>query len=210
MDKPIELRPPVRVSPAERPEETLTKSTEHLRAKGYSKRTVEGYGFYSRQFACWLAERGIGRLDALQPGHLADYQAFIAARRGARGAPLAGYTRLGIAVAVAQFARFLVRTGRARRELADDLTLPRVPRKLPDNVLPLRKMERLLAAPRLDDPGELRDRALMELLYATGLRQSEALDLRLEDVDFVADEVRVRAGKGGTGRVVPLGRRPRR
>ncbi len=199
------LQPPESSFSAERPDETLMKFADHLRAQGYSARTVEDYAYYARQFVSWLATRGIIVLAVLRPEHLADYQAFVAVRRGPKGDLLAGCTRLGIAVAVAALARFLVKTRRAPRELTDDLTLPRVPRKLPDNVLPMREMERLLAAPHLDDPAELRDRALMELLYATGLRQSEALDLKIGDVDFVADELRVRSGKGGAGRVVPLG-----
>jgi len=122
---------------------------------------------------------------------------------------MAATTRFRIASGLVTFAKWLVHAGLVSRDPREGVTLPRVARKLPDNVLTVREMTRLLSAPRLDDPVELRNRALMELLYATGLRQTEALDLKVEDVDLGEGEVLVRRGKGGKGRIVPLCRESR-
>jgi site-specific recombinase XerD len=91
--------------------------------------------------------------------------------------------------------------------VADDpaagLGVPRGPRRLPV-VLKPRQVDRLLAGPRPSDPVGLRDRAILELLYATGIRVGELCGLRLGDLDLAADTVRV-LGKGAKQRVVPFG-----
>jgi len=208
VDNPKEtndLQPPGPTVSPETPEETLEKFAADLEAQGYAARTIQGYVFYGRHFIRWMADRAADFRD-LRPDHLREYQGVVAARPGRRGQGLSAASRLGIAVALSQLARFVSRTGRGAPDLAAAIALPSMPRKLPDNILSMKEMERLLSMPDISDPAGLRDRALMELLYATGLRQTEALDLGLEDVDLAAGEARVRRGKGGAGRMVPLGR----
>ncbi len=88
-----------------------------------------------------------------------------------------------------------------------DLRAPRKNQKLPQ-VLTRGEVERLLTAPRGTDPGALRDRALLELMYACGLRASEAIGLEVGDVDLEAGVLRAR-GKGSKERIVPIGREAR-
>jgi site-specific recombinase XerD len=99
--------------------------------------------------------------------------------------------------------RLLVRRGLVPSNPAADLGAPRGPRRLPV-VLKQRQVEALLSRPEPVDPVGLRDRAILELLYATGMRVGELCGLTLGDVDLQADVARVR-GKGGKERLVPFG-----
>ena len=105
--------------------------------------------------------------------------------------------------AIRQFHRFLVRQGQAAEDPTAHLEAPRPWRRLP-GVLSSEEVDRLLAARRVTTPRELRNRAMLELMYASGLRVSELVGLRLGDVDLGVGIVRV-VGKGDKERLVPVG-----
>lgn len=107
--------------------------------------------------------------------------------------------------ALKSFYKWLESENETPHNPAAQVTSPKVSRPLPD-VLTLPEIERILALPDLATPFGQRDRALLEFLYATGLRVSEAAALSLPDFDWSAGEVRVVSGKGGKGRIVLLGR----
>ena len=108
------------------------------------------------------------------------------------------------AVALRIFFRFLTARARIHADPAEKLPLPRLPHTLPQ---PLSKevMAKLVAAPAGDTPLEIRDRALLELLYACGLRIAEACSVRLENLDEEGGVIRV-TGKGNKTRLIPVGR----
>jgi integrase/recombinase XerD len=105
--------------------------------------------------------------------------------------------------AVRGFYRFLVREGRIGKDPTLQLTAPRPPRRLP-RTLSLGEAAALVEAPRTDDPIGIRDRALLELLYATGMRAAECLALGTDEINFAAGYV-VCTGKGNRQRLVPAG-----
>ncbi|MCX7969621.1 MAG: tyrosine recombinase, partial [Armatimonadetes bacterium] len=116
-----------------------------------------------------------------------------------------GYERRSIArklSSVRSFFKFLARMGYIPVNPALDLKQPRLPQKLPA-VLEVSEVEQLLASPNTSTPRGLRDRAILELLYATGLRVSEVANLRISDIDFAERVVRVK-GKGGKERIALL------
>lgn len=120
--------------------------------------------------------------------------------------PLAASSVARILSSVRGFTRFLVDEGVLAADPAADLVAPKQPDRLP-KALTIGQVEALLAATEGDEPASLRDRALFELLYATGARVSEAVDLNVDDLlgdDGTTDLVRL-FGKGGKQRVVPLG-----
>lgn len=161
--------------------------------RGLAHNTLASYRVDLLQWGAFLARRRRHAFDA-RPGDLQDFLAEL----GAQPATLRRK-----AAALRAFYRFL----RAEDLITDDptaaLRAPRRPRRLP-TALRRDEVERLLAAPRGRDPLALRDRALLELLYASGLRASEASALDIGDVDFDEALVRVR-GKGGKERLVPVG-----
>lgn len=161
--------------------------------KGLSERTLEAYGRDLRQFERWLAERDKVLLDA-EPEEIRAYLAAGIWRPA---------TRARKSVALRSFYREAVLRGTLRKDPTRGLSAPRPDRRLP-RTLTVEEVERLLAQPK-PTPTGLRDRALLETLYGAGLRASEVLALRLQDVDLDVGFVRT-VGKGDKERVVPLGR----
>jgi len=170
---------------------------DHLRvARRLSRNSLEAYsrdlGLLAR-FAAGLG-RSVAALD------LADLEGFV------RGLMAEGYSPRSVSRAVSAvrgFYRFLVLDRRIAADPARDLRAPRSWPALPAS-LPVEEVDRLLAAPDTTTPRGLRDRALLELLYATGLRVSELVGLRTTDLNLDAGYL-VCSGKGGKERIVPIG-----
>jgi integrase/recombinase XerD len=175
--------------------------------RGLSVHTLSAY---RRDLAVYGRYLGSVGLDPLTAGEedLAAFVAWVRAQRTAAGAEYKPATVARTLVTVRGLHRFLVREGLAERDPSTQVSGPRSTRRLP-KALALEQVERLLAAPTGDDPIALRDRAMLELLYATGLRISELVDLDVDDVDVRARTVRC-LGKGDKERIVPLGRVARR
>jgi integrase/recombinase XerC len=170
----------------------------HLRdERGLSPHTVAAYRRDATQFLQFAARAGVTDPAAVEPLLL---RRFLALQR-TRGLAVSSLARK--AAALRTLFRYLARRGLVAEDPAAGLGVPRGPRRLPV-VLKARQVEQLLAGPRPVDPVGLRDRAILELLYATGIRVGELCGLRLGDVDLAADTVRV-LGKGAKQRVVPFG-----
>lgn len=152
-------------------------------------------------FAAWVAAQSITDLAAVEAGHLSD---FLAHRKRAG---LAAASIKAEAVALRIFFRFLVARKFLARDPAEFISIPRIERYLPDT-LNVPDVERLLAAVGETDPLALRNRAIFELLYASGLRISELCNVRLENLDLDAGWIRV-TGKGNKTRIVPVGGKAR-
>jgi integrase/recombinase XerC len=170
----------------------------HLRdERGLSAHTVDAYRGDMTQFLQFAGRAGVTDPARVEPLLL---RRFLALQR-TRGLAAASIARKGVALRTGF--RFLARRGLVPDDPAAGLGVPRGPKRLPV-VLKPRQVERLLAGPDPADPVGLRDRAILELLYATGIRVGELCGLRLGDVDLAADTVLV-LGKGAKQRVVPFG-----
>ncbi len=177
---------------------------DHLRVeRGLSGNSLAAYRRDLGLYGAYLAQAGRTDPAALTRDDLAGFVAWLRAGGQDRQA----YAESSVArtlVAVRGLHRFLLAEGLAGADPTLELAGPRGDRPLP-SALTVAEVERLLAAPSGEDASALRDRAMLELLYATGLRISELVGLDVDDVD--ADERAVLArGKGGRERVVPLGR----
>jgi len=170
--------------------------------RGLSRNTLEAYRSDLLQFGAFLARRGT---DVLRAEH-ADLAAFLSelATGGPDRPAVAPATLQRKAACLRSFYRHLRREGEVQHDPTADLRAPRKSQKLPQ-VLTRGEVATLLSAPRGSDPGALRDRALLELMYACGLRASEAIGLEVGDVDLEAGVLRAR-GKGSKERIVPIGR----
>ena len=165
--------------------------------KGQSANTVVSYGTDLRTFARFLATRG--KTDTSAVTH-DDIIAFLADERE-RG--FAGSTRLRRTAAIRELFRYLVARRLVSHNPTELLASPRKALVLP-RVLSEAEVFAMLDAVKGDDPREVRDRALLELLYGSGLRVSELCDLKLEDIVADGELVHV-VGKGAKERVVPIG-----
>ena len=162
--------------------------------RGLAEATLSAYRSDLSRFSRWLSGRGrrleeVRRLDVLDfLGEHAHWPPRTVARRLS---------------ALRRFYQHLEREGRIRNNPCDRVDAPRLGRPLP-GVLSEQEVERLLAAPDLETASGVRDRAMLEVLYATGLRVSELVGLRSEQVNLIQGVLRV-VGKGGKERLVPLG-----
>jgi integrase/recombinase XerD len=176
--------------------------------RGLAANTLSAYRRDLRRYAGWLAASGI---DDPALAEEEDVVAFLGALRAGTTPVGTRYRASSVArslAAVRGFHRFLVRERLAGSDPSHDLGTPKVPSSLP-KALEIAQVDALLGAVAGDDPRALRDRALLETLYAAGLRVSEATALDLDDLDL--DDGAVRAfGKGAKERLVPLGRSARK
>jgi site-specific recombinase XerD len=165
--------------------------------RGLSVNTVAAYRRDMTQFLQFAGRGGVTDPAQVEPLLL---RRFLALQR-TRGLAAASIARK--AAALRSGFRFLARRGIVDDDPAAGLGVPRGPKRLPV-VLKPRQVDRLLAEPKPVDPVGLRDRAILELLYATGIRVGELCGLHLGDVDLAADTVLV-LGKGAKERIVPFG-----
>lgn len=174
---------------------------DHLAVeRGLAANTLSSYRRDLSRYTAWLGERG---LDTVTEADVAGFLASL--RTGSESHPPLSATSAGRAVvAVRGLHRFAHREGLTAGDPAREVRPPAAVRRLP-KALPVEHVVALLeAAGAGEGPRPLRDRALLELLYGTGARISEAVGLAVDDVDDVSGLVRL-DGKGGKQRVVPVG-----
>ena len=163
--------------------------------RGLSPRTGEAYGNDLRAFSAFLTEGERANLESLDRKRLIEFL-MSGRKQGLSPATLA--RRL---VAVKMFFRFLAAEGMLANDLTDSMDSPSLWRHLPEILSPA-EVDKLLAAPDKKTDRGRRDRAILELMYACGLRVSELVDLRIEDLHFDDGYIRV-TGKGRKQRLVP-------
>ena len=170
--------------------------------RGLSRNTLDAYRTDLLQFGRFLEERDVSALEA-QPSDIADFLEALARGDGDGRSPASPATIHRKSACLRSFYRHLRRDGLLEGDPTATLSTPRRARKLPQ-VLTRGEVEKLLSQPRGTEPSALRDRALLELMYACGLRASEAIGLELMDVDVQEGVLRAR-GKGSKERIVPIG-----
>jgi integrase/recombinase XerD len=194
---------PAEAKPSERYEALVLDFLAHLEfERGLSRNTLAAYRTDLLQFGRFLDERGRDATNAT-PGDLSDFLADLAQGDGDGRAPASTATVHRKAACLRSFYRHLRREDAIEDDPAARLQTPRRGKKLPE-VLSYAEVQRLLAQPRGDEPTSLRDRALLELMYASGLRASETISLEVSDVDLEHGIVRA-MGKGSKERLVPVG-----
>ncbi len=163
--------------------------------RGLARNSVSSYKYDLELFRNYLSQQGLGLLEATPEviGDWLDAQY----RAGRKLRTLARYL-----ASLRAFYRYLLREEVVERDPTACLDSPRLERNLP-RVLTVEEVELLLSQPDVRTPAGLRDRAMLEILYATGMRVSELLNLDLGDLNLEAGFVRC-LGKGGKERIVPL------
>lgn len=186
----------------------IARYGEYMERRGFAVRSQETYKSYLKHFLAFLDEWGISAPVELTRQVVADYQAALYTHETAKGRPWSLKTQAGHLLAMKSFMKFLVKEGALLLNPADTLEFPQSgPRNPPKNVPTLEEVERLLEAPNPHTNLGVRDRAILEILYATGMRVGELCALRVYDVDLSRGCIQIVAGKGGKDRVVPIGQK---
>jgi integrase/recombinase XerD len=178
---------------------------DHLTVeRGLSDHTLSAYRRDLRRYVAFLSTRDVSRADAVEESAVRSFVASLSAStHGPQERPYRATSVARALSAVRSFHRFLVREGVTEKDPAAAVPQPRLPRSLP-HPIPVDELRRLLDAPDAETPAGLRDRAILELLYGSGLRISELTGLDVDDLELDAGSLRV-LGKGGKEREVPLG-----
>lgn len=180
---------------------------DYLRARNYAEDTIVFKDMALRAFAAWCEERGIVRLNEVTRPVLQRYQRHLHHTISRRGKPMSAGAQFNRLMAVKVFFRYLTRENVLLYNPASELELPKLEKRLPKDVLTAEEAERILSQPDITTPLGIRDRAILEVLYSTGIRRAELVDLERNCVNPARGIVAVRQGKGRKDRFIPVGER---
>jgi integrase/recombinase XerD len=188
----------------------LVEFVESLRARHFSEHTVKNRRIDIGYFIDWCEERSIRTPQEVTRAILERYRGHVFHyRRKDNGAPLSFNCQGKRLIAVRVFFQWLTRSHHLLFNPASELELPRREQRLPRHILAVAEVEQILNAIDTTEPSGLgiRDRAMLEALYSTGMRRGELVALKLTDIDLPRGTVLVRQGKGKKDRMVPIGDR---
>jgi integrase/recombinase XerD len=179
---------------------------EWMRVQNYSEQTVTGREKHLRRFTLWCEERSITRPTDVTKPILERYARWLYHHRKDDGRPLSFGSQYGQLMGVRMFFRWLARHNHILSNPASELELPRRERRLPKHVLTISEAEAVINQPDVNDALGVRDRAMLETFYSTGMRRMELVGLKIFDVDFERGTVLIH-GKGKKDRMIPIGDR---
>lgn len=177
-----------------------------LEERAYSPRTLDMNRWTLRGFLQWCHQRDLIDPKTITKSHLEAYQRWLFRHRKKNGQPLSIRTQRQRLGSIQRLFAHLCKTNHLPANPAADLELPRQPARLLPKGLPQDELQNLLSQPDILDPLGIRDRAILETLYATGCRRTELCRLELHDLDPLAQTLHIRHAKGGKSRLVPIGR----
>jgi integrase/recombinase XerD len=180
---------------------------EWMEMRNYSDQTVRNRRLYLGYFIVWCEERSIARPSDVTRPILERYQRYLYFYRKKNGKPLTFRSQHAQLTPVRGFFKWLTRNNFILYNPASDLDLPRLERRLPKHVLTEKEAERIINQADIETPLGVRDRAILETLYSTGMRRMELVSLNLYDLDEERGTLMVRQGKNKKDRMIPIGDR---
>jgi integrase/recombinase XerD len=180
---------------------------EWLQVHNYAAPTVQNRQSYLGTFVAWCAERGLVTPREITKPILERYQRSLYTHRKGNGEPLTFRAQHARLIPVRAFFKWLARQNYLLYNPASELELPRLEHRLPKHVLTKAEVEHVLAQPDTSESMGIRDRAILEVFYSTGMRRSELMGLGLFDLDRERGTVMIRQGKGKKDRMIPIGER---
>lgn len=180
---------------------------EHLETRNYSPRTLESRRRELLGFVRWAQERDLLKPTQITRAMLESYQRHVWTHRKEDGHALAIGTQIARLTAVRGLFKWLCKKAWLDADPAVHIEMPKSERRLPQDTLSESEVTRILAGPDVKDPLGVRDRAMLEVFYSTGIRRAEMARLELRDLHQERRTLYVRHGKGAKDRVVPIGER---
>jgi integrase/recombinase XerD len=179
----------------------------HLGVRNYSPRTIETREAFLRYFIAWCFERALTRPQQIDRPILERYQRHLFYYRKRDGEPLSTRSQHARIIPLRHWFKWLVREGHLLYNAAADLELPRLEKRLPKAILTAAEAEAVLAVPDIGSVAGLRDRAILETFYSTGIRRLELIHLSAHSLDLDRGTLMIRQGKGKKDRMIPIGER---
>lgn len=178
-----------------------------LRERNYSEQTIAGRELFLCGLIDWCEQRNLCRPSEITKPILERYQRYLSLYRKSGGEPLSFRSQYNRIVAIRTWFKWLARQDLILTNPASDLELPRLEKRLPKSILNEREAETILSVPDVHTELGLRDRAILETLYSTGIRRMELVNLKVQDIDCERGTLIVRQGKGKKDRMIPIGSR---
>ena len=177
-----------------------------IAVKGFSENTLRVRQVYLEMFLRWCGQNGILSAGEVTFRVLEGYQEYLFFHRKLDGQPLSSSSQYSRLALIRLWFRWMQRYGYIAQDPTIEIELPRLAYRLP-TVLTKAQIEHVLAQPNIQTAVGIRDRAIMEVLYSTGIRRAELMRLNLGDIDRERGVVTIREGKGRRDRTVPIGER---
>lgn len=185
----------------------MAQYLQWMRLSNYSERTVRNREVNLGYFIRWCEERGLMRPVEITRPILERYQRLLYHYRKENGQPLSFRSQHIRLSSIRTFFKWLAKNNHILYNPASELELPKLEKRLPKHVLTAREAEKVIEQVDLLDPLGIRDRAILETLYSTGMRRMELIGLKLYDLDVERGTVMIRQGKGKKDRMIPIGER---
>ncbi len=188
------------------PELLLTRYCNDLQMNNWANETIRCKRYYNGIFLTWSNERGIDAVSEFTPELLQAFRRHLFHRPNQRtGKPLTFKTQACYLASVRDWCAWLLKQHWITDDPSLKLTLPKEEKQLPAAFLSIDEVETLLNSVDLSTPSGLRDHAILETFYSTGIRRSELVKLDLDDLNIASRLLVIRRGKGRKDRVVPIG-----
>jgi len=184
----------------------LEKYRQHLVVRNYSKRTIESHIFSLTRFSRYLDELNVKDVAGVTKDIINGYQVHLYETVNARGDYNSVSTQNIALGTIKSFFRFLVDNDYIITDPAKSVSLAKEPKKLPRSILTGVEAKKVMHAPDIKTILGYRDRTILEILYSSGIRKEELLNVLVSDIDYTEGLIRINGGKGKKDRVVPIGR----
>ena len=178
---------------------------QHLEVRNYSSSTIIGTRHKIHDFITWAAGRELTDPKEITMAALESYQRELHRHRKPNGKPLTANTQRGYISIIKLFFGWMTKRRIIAANPASELDLPRPEKRLHEEALAISQINAVLNVPDVSDPLGMRNRAMLEVFYSTGVRRSELVNLEITDINHERGTLRVRQGKGKKDRVVPIG-----
>jgi integrase/recombinase XerD len=198
---------PVPAEPLDPLQAAIAQYLEWIAVHGFSGDTVNTRRAYLGYFHEWCHERGLSEPIEITRPILERYQRWLYHYRKTNGQPLGFRTQHTRLQSIKSFFQWMARQNHLLHNPASEIILPRMEHRLPKYVLTAEEAEQIIQQPNVNDPEGLRDRAILETFYSTGMRRMELASLKIYDVDADRTTLTIRQGKGRKDRVIPIGER---
>jgi len=185
----------------------LKRYFESLLLRNYSPETVKKHRLQLNDFIHWCADRDLTQPARITRHLIQNYQRHMLRQIDKRGKPFSFRNQYSRVCSIRCWFKWLAKNEHIPHNPASELDLPKLPQRLPKHVLNQAEAEAILSQPDVTQLLGLRDRAILETFYSTGMRRMELVRLETHDLDAERGVVTIRQGKNKKDRVIPIGKR---